>query len=510
MEEVLLSGENIEYKIDNEVLFESVNVSVSNSDRIGFIGVNGSGKSTLLKILSSSITPNKGSVYCKSSIYYLPQLDSNYFIENISIYDYIKNISYDLFSLSLGISNFERDLSTLSGGEFLKLHLEIIKYINPGIILMDEPTNNLDLESINYLKDFLLLGDKTFVIVSHNFNFLNQLVEKIWDLDNKSVTSFKGNLYSYLEEKKNIKSGKENRYKSKNKELERLTKDIIKNTKIASKSPGKIKKLRKKENDHKVLSSFKAKINFMSGYSNSIIDKKITQTKKELDALKIEKRKNINPLIFKSNRDKSNLLIGINGANLFVGEVNLIENINFKIYYGERILISGNNGVGKSSFIKSIFENNVNIKLIPSAYKAENLNFAYLSQIYSNIDYTLNIEENMLKSNSNLSYTLIRQQLGNYLFYTDFDIHKKVSDLSGGELARLSFAISSARDIDILILDEPTNNLDRDTSDILLDNLVLFDGSIILISHDIDFINALNIDKTYNIKDRKLLYSNKI
>jgi len=116
----------------------------------------------------------------------------------------------------------------------------------------------------------------------------------------------------------------------------------------------------------------------------------------------------------------------------------------------------------------------------------------------------------MVKSNPNLSYTLIRQQLGNYLFYTDFDIHKKVSDLSGGELARLSFAISSARDIDILILDEPTNNLDRETSDILLENLVLFKGSVILISHDIDFINAMNIDKLYRIKDRELLYTNKV
>ena len=503
MDQLLLSTKNLKIDINNEILLKNINLSINKFDKIGLIGKNGSGKSTLLKTLSNKITSYTGNINSKKSIYYLPQVDEKYFTSEVSIYDYIKNISEEIFNIPLDIDNFELPIHTLSGGEFLKLHIEIIRYIHPDLLLLDEPTNNLDLVNLKDLKDFLLKEEITFVLVSHNFNFLNQVVNKIWDIEDQEIISFTGNLDLYLKEKDNLRNSKEEDYQSKYKEITRLKKTNMKNIAMADKFPKKLKKLRKNENDHNIISGFKLSANKSKGIADKAINKKLEKKYSELEKLESIHHKNINPLLLDSNRKQNNLLIKIDNSNLSVNDKILINNINLKIYYGERILISGNNGVGKSTLIKAIFENNKSIKLSPTAYLIDNIKFSYLSQKYTNIKYDLNIEQNMLNTNKDISYTIIRQQLGNYLFYTKEEIQKKVRFLSGGEIARLSFAIETAQYTDLLILDEPTNNLDVETKNILINNLSFFKGSIILISHDADFIDKLNMNKSYLIENCK-------
>jgi len=182
----------------------------------------------------------------------------------------------------------------------------------------------------------------------------------------------------------------------------------------------------------------------------------------------------------------------------------LVENAEITILYGDRIVITGRNGVGKTMFVKALLDESTDLKTEGEAYLAQESNIVYLSQKYEIVDINLTLVENMQSVNKDLSYEQIRKLLGNFLFFNQEDINKKASVLSGGEVARLAFAMITAKPIDLLVLDEPTNNLDIDTVDSIVDALEDFLGAIIVISHNIEFLSKIGIEHAYVINDRKL------
>jgi ATPase subunit of ABC transporter with duplicated ATPase domains len=198
-------------------------------------------------------------------------------------------------------------------------------------------------------------------------------------------------------------------------------------------------------------------------------------------------------------------LINIQGADLRLGNSLLIENIDIHVCNGDRIAIAGANGSGKSSLAYSI----LGIKESPAILErgeiaiTSAMKVVYLDQTYKLVDGERTIIENMQLSNPDLSYQLHRQQLGHFLFFND-DVYKPASALSGGELARLAIAMISVAEIDWLILDEPTNNLDLETVNQIVDGLNEFQGAFWVISHDIDFLSRIRIMQAYQIKDCQL------
>ena len=200
---------------------------------------------------------------------------------------------------------------------------------------------------------------------------------------------------------------------------------------------------------------------------------------------------------------KSRNLIDIQGANLYIGDRLLIENIQLHISSGDRVALSGGNGSGKSSLVKVILGDESVVLESGEVLLAPNINAVYLDQTYELVHREQTILANMQAANPSLSYQLLRQQLGHFLFKND-DVNKSASVLSGGELARLAIAIISISEIDLLILDEPTNNLDIETVDRMVEAINEFEGALWVISHDLDFLSRIHINKAFHLRKQSL------
>jgi ATPase subunit of ABC transporter with duplicated ATPase domains len=202
-------------------------------------------------------------------------------------------------------------------------------------------------------------------------------------------------------------------------------------------------------------------------------------------------------------------LLEIQGANLWVANRLLIENIKFHLASGERVAIAGANGSGKSSLAKAILNREGTHPFLESGevLVSSSMNVVYLDQTYELVNRDFTIVENIQAANPGLEYQLIRQQLGHFLFFND-DVYKSASVLSGGELARLALAMLGISKIDLLILDEPTNNLDIPTVEQMVQAVNEYHGGLWVISHDLDFLSRIQITNSYCLRDRMLQRTN--
>ncbi|CAL4323887.1 ATP-binding cassette domain-containing protein [Buchnera aphidicola] len=456
---------------DVEILNKAT-LYIKKNERISLIGKNGAGKSTLLKIINKKQDLDYGSiVYQKNiKISYLKQENINNL--NISIYDFIKkkfkkeiNIN-EKIEIEKIIKIFQVNknslLSELSGGYVRKIALGSVLLRNPDILLLDEPTNHLDINTIIWLENSLKKFSGSILFTSHDRSFIQNICTRIIDLDRGKLTSFPGNYKEFLKLKNERNHIEKINKKLFDQNLEKEETWIRKGIKArATRNEGRIKnlkKLRKENENYKKIENFSdIQINEIKSYPGKIIFK----------------LKNINFSIKKKI---------------------IIKNFSSIIQYGEKIGLIGNNGSGKSTMIKILMgENKIHEG---SLHSGKGLKIAYFDQDRSILDSNKSILENVNHGREKVILNGKEQHIIGYLkkfLFKSNQIKSLVKTLSGGEANRLLLAKLFLKPSNVLIFDEPTNDLDLETLQLLENIIIKYSGTVFIVSHDRNFIeNTVN------------------
>ena len=380
------------------------------------------------------------------------------------------NTLIEKISHGVNISHLmDKDFSNLSGGEQKRVILASIIIKKPTILLLDEPTNHLDINTIEWLEEYLNRYNGTMLVVSHDRYFLDKVTNKTILIENGKAIVFNGNYSKYLEENELRIEREFKEYKDQQKlivDMKRKIKQLEEFGKLAY--PGGESFFRRAENIRKRLERLELK------------DKPMI--KQEL------------PINFEFDKRSGKDALVINNLDLFIGNKLLIENINMKINYGDKICIIGNNGCGKTTLLKEIINKNSNIKL------GSNVKIGYIPQ-QINFDKDETILEYSRKYFIG-EESQLRSALSKFQFYGE-NVFKKISKLSGGEKVRLKLFALIQDKCNFIILDEPTNHIDIFTKESLENALNEFDGTLLFVSHDRYFINKL-ADKILYINDHKI------
>lgn len=513
-----LLADGLTYELPpDRTLFKNVQLSLAAGDSVALVGANGMGKSTLLQILAGQIEPSTGSVWRNASIYYLPQIST--ILQQIkadTVQNFLFSISDEWWKISEILEmqfkttlDLSLALASLSGGELTKLFLAIGLSQQPNVLLMDEPTNHMDYLALEELSQFLKQLDGAFVIVSHKPFFLDRVVDTTWELTPNGVSVYGGNFSLYREQKQTEIEARLRSHEVAKKELKRAKAAAMQEQQRAAQSRrnGRQKFL-SGSIDKMAAGGLKRKAEVTAGKLKQKHEAAISDADQKLVETKVRTNKATSIQLEQISQKHKNL-IEIQGANLWVANRLLIENIQFHLASGERVAIAGANGSGKSSLAKAILNREGTHAFLESGdvLLSPTMNVVYLDQTYELVNRDFRILENMQAANPGLEYQLIRQQLGHFLFFND-EVYKSASVLSGGELARLALAMLGISKIDLLILDEPTNNLDIPTVEQMVEAVNEYHGALWVISHDLDFLSRIQITDSYWLRDRTLQRTN--
>lgn len=512
---MLLNVEHLYKYFNGQALLKDINFTVEDREAVGLIGVNGCGKSTLLNIITGSEGFDKtpeglGSVNIagKASIGFLRQnsgLNSeltigeemkNAFAPLLETLEKMKalekkmaeggdidSISHEYAELSsyfeardgyridvkikqvlngmgFGATPTDRVISTLSGGEKTRLALAKLLLEEPNLLILDEPTNHLDFETLMWLEDYLKGYKGAIIIVSHDRYFLNKVCTRICEIEQGRLTSYRGDYSSYLVQKKMNSERQLKEYEAQQKEIAKLEDYVAKNLVRASTS--KMAKSRQHMLDR-----------------IERIDKPLMYTKPP----KIKLEYDIEP---------TKEIVRVVDCPLVVGEgadkKELIKSLTMNVRRGEHVALIGANGIGKTSILKLIQG------IIPheggNISWGGNVKISYFEQEHAILDPHKTVLEEIMDRYPRLSEQQARSVLGAVLL-TGENVFKPISVLSGGERAKLCFAIMALNRGNVLVLDEPTNHLDLSTKEVLEDALAEFGGTIILVSHDRYLLNKV-------------------
>ncbi|PWN66651.1 ABC-F family ATP-binding cassette domain-containing protein [Chryseobacterium oncorhynchi] len=514
------------------LLFNHINLTIQSHTKSALVGSNGMGKSTLLKIIAHEIQPLSGNKHIHGEIFYVPQMFGNF--NHLTISECLKidqklnalekitkgevdekyfetlNDDWDIEERCKntlqywGLQDFElnQKLEGLSGGQKTKVFLAGIQINQPDIIILDEPTNHLDLEGRKLLYDLIEKINATVIIVSHDRSLLN-LVDTIFELSNQGITTYGGNFDFYTEQKEveeealhNDINAKERALK-KAKEKERET--LERKQKLDARGKQKQEKsgvarimmntLRNnaEKNTSKLKSVHAEKINDISGDLRDL-----RSTVRNSDQMKV----NFND----SSLHSGKLLLAVKNINFKYGTEKLwAENLNLEVRSGERISIKGSNGSGKTTLIKLLLGN---IEPFEGELSRTEFQSMYVDQEYSLINPELTVYEFVQTFNdSALQESEVKTLLSRFLFGKE-TWDKKCEFLSGGERLRLllcGLSISNKAP-DLIILDEPTNNLDLQNVEILTNSIKDYHGTLLVISHDEIFLDEIGIDREVKLK----------
>jgi ATPase subunit of ABC transporter with duplicated ATPase domains len=512
----LITANKIKYTLPNDsILFDDVTFAIKEKQRIGLIGKNGSGKTTLLKIINGFLKPTAGDLGINAQTYYLPQFDLQKYHSNQVLYEYISEHYEEWWKVFEMLKEYffidldpEKQLKVLSGGEIMKVNLSIGIAKNPDVFLLDEPTNHLDLSSLKKLIEVIQKLPKSFVIVSHDPYFLDKIINSIWEIEDSKLNVYGGNYSDYKLQKRNTLDAKQRAFESAKKELKKMKRSVLLEEKraAASRQTGK---LMRKRNDRSIggmsKDYFKNRSEKAAGKNKQLLNEKITNIQKKLtDNKLIVKKKSY--LSLKNDKKSRELLVDIKDASLQLpNKSTLVNEINLTIYRGDRIAILGDNGSGKTSLIKNLQHNyQGGIKLNKEIFVKKDARIVFVDQKYDIVNPEETLLNNVIDFNPGIILETARKSLGNMLFINDEDIKKKASVLSGGELARLCFAMITCSSLDLLILDEPTNNLDIETIEVITESLKKFSGSIVVISHNVKFLEEIGVENCFNISGESL------
>lgn len=494
-------------------ILNEVSFSINEGEKLGLVGNNGTGKSTLLKIIAHIEKQDNGTISIKkdAKVEYLEQGDiadsksglcrdilysafenlneielalKNYESKMSSVLDpnelnsiiekysnllekftrlggYEKDLQLDIVLNGLNIDRnlLNREFSSLSGGERTLINLAKILLSKPDLLLLDEPTNHLDISRIEWLEKYIREYKGSVIIVSHDRFFLDKTIQKVIELESGKTKIYFGNYTDFIIQKENEEVKEFQIYKVQQRKFDEMEKAIK-----------RLKEWGKMADNPTFFRRAKAIQSNLDRLRENAIEK--------------PKEKTEYPINFKSYGRGSNEVVKIKNLSLYAGNKKLLENSNCLILNGEKVAIIGDNGTGKSTLINEIISNSN-----PSIVVGSNQKIAYLSQIIEFVDKKQSLLEYFIYE-TGLEEVISRSVLYNFQFFKK-DVSKRVGALSGGEKLRLKLAILLQKEINLLILDEPTNHIDIETREVLEDTLSKFKGTLIFVSHDRYFINKL-------------------
>mgnify|MGYP001305538088 FL=1 len=520
----MLSADGLTVEFNGQTLFQDISFVINEKDRIALMGKNGAGKSTLLKILAGVREPNRGKVsYPKETIVaYLPQhlltqdtrtvfeetaqafsaltdmeTQINAMNEELSIRtDYesdsymeliekvstlseqfysIEEINYDadiaktLLGLGFSREDFQRKTSEFSGGWRMRIELGKILLRRPDVILLDEPTNHLDIESIQWLEDFLINSGKAVVVISHDRAFVDNITTRTIEVTMGRIYDYKAKYSHYLELRKE-------RREQQQKQFDEQQKMIAENMEFIERFKGTYSKTLQVQSRVKML------------------EKLVIVEVDEEDTSRLRLR-------FPPAPRSGNYPVSAENVGKTYGEKLIFGQANFMIERGEKIAFVGKNGEGKSTLVKAIMSE---IEHEGKLTLGHNVKIGYFAQNQASLlDDNLTVYQTIDDIAVGDIRTKIKDLLGAFMFGGD-ESFKKVKILSGGERTRLALLKLLLEPVNLLILDEPTNHLDMKTKDILKQALVEFDGTLIVVSHDRDFLDGL-ITKVYEFGNQRVI-----
>ncbi len=517
---------------DKEVLFTGINLTVNKFEKIALIGSNGSGKSTLLKIIAGELLPSDGVLKVDFKPYYIPQIFGQY--NHLTIaqamgvdrklnalheilngnaseenYDLLnddwmieKRCSEALSEWQLTGIDLSQKMEALSGGQKTKVLLAGISIHQPPLVLLDEPSNHLDISGRKILYDFIENSKQTLIVVSHDRKSLN-LLDTMCELTKNKISVYGGN-YDFYSEQKQIESNaltqdihsKEKALK-KAKEKERET--VERQQKLDSRGKGKQEKAGVARI---MMNTLRNSAENSTAKIKSVHAEKMGNIKQELQDLRIS-LSGMDQMQFgfdNSRLHKGKQLFTADSINFSYENEKLLwnESLSFKFVSGERIAIKGANGSGKTTLINIILGN---LAPRPGTVTIAKSKSVYIDQDYLLIDNRLNVYEQAQQFNTvALQEHEVKIRLNRFLFAKD-DWDKPCSALSGGERMRLVLCCLTinSQSPDIIVLDEPTNNLDIQNTEILTKAFNEYQGTLLVISHDETFLNDINIERTIEL-----------
>ncbi len=506
---MLLQVRDAEFRYGEVTVFRNINLEVNERDSIGLVGGNGAGKSTLLKCLVGELSLFSGEIYKKNGLTlgYLKQnadflTDKTLFDEMMTVFAYetnlieqIKRTAEEMASVSfdggqyraladkyhrlsveadvrqaydsevkvktvlsgMGMTPFsDRYASTLSGGEKTKAALCKMLLIRPELMILDEPTNHLDYKTLDWLESYLADKKSALIVVSHDRYFLDKLCGRVWDMENGSVTAYNGNYTKYKTLKAERSMNLRRAYDKQQKEIAKLQ-DYIDRNKVRASTADMAKSREKKLEKMELVElppSAERPPRFRFSYTTEPSEKVL---------------------------NVRNFTAGFDGRTL-------MDKVSLEIVRGSRTALLGLNGTGKSTLLKRVAANSPSDAA--SIIFGKNVRYGYYDQENLNLDGQKTVLEQLWFDNTRMSQTEVRSLLASVNLGAD-DVYKKVSDLSGGERAKLGLAMLMAKDCNFLILDEPTNHLDLPSREALEEALSQYRGTLLFVSHDRYFVNGI-------------------
>ncbi len=524
----MLTLQNMTYAHPNkDVLFDNLNLTINKQEKIALIGNNGAGKSTLLKILAGVLQPLDGAVIADDKPYYVPQLFgqfNDYTIAealqigpklqalqeilagevteaNMTVLDddwgIEERCQEALTHWALGDMDLSRPMGTLSGGQKTRVFLAGIAIHRPKVVLLDEPSNHLDAGSRALLYDYIRSASATLIVVSHDRTLLN-LLYTVYELSGKGITVYGGNYDFYKAQKEIEAQTLQDDLKNKEKAL-RKAREVERE---AIERQQKLDARGKKKQEKAGLPTIS-----MNTLRNSA--EKSTAKMKDVHAEKTGAIARELSEIRKALPDRDKMRMGFDASGLHNGKILVLAKavnynygnkplwagpLDFVLTSGERIAIKGGNGAGKTTLIRLLLG-----ELEPSSGQIERAEATaiYLDQDYSLIDNRLNVYEQAQRFNTGQwQEHEVKSRLTNFLFTRDY-WDKSCAALSGGEKMRLILCCLTLgnRAPDMIILDEPTNNLDIQNTEILTEAVKEYKGTVIVVSHDAVFLQEIGVDK---------------
>ena len=518
----MISIDNLSLYFGAQNVFEDISFMINSGDKIGLVGKNGSGKSTLLRLLTNQITPNSGKVtHLKNTVIgYLQQdidFEDKYTLkdEMSRVFSNIETYKKDIEKLNKDIANrsdynsksyldllnklsrteeilrleggghdiglqinkilkglgfqpddLDKHTSDFSGGWRMRIELAKILLKNPDIILLDEPTNHLDIISIIWLEKWLQNYNGAIVLVSHDRKFLDAIINRTIEISFSKINNYKANYSKYLDLRKDRKE----------------------------------KQLQAKKNQDKYIEQTKMLINkFRAKKNKAAFAQTLVKKLSKLDIIEVE-QDDVSKMHFRFPPAPHSGKVTFKMKNIYksYGNKEILKNINLEINKGEKIAFVGKNGEGKTTLAKIIVSD---IEFEGKTHFGYNVQYGYYAQNQSDfLDDDKTILQTIEEAMTIDTKLKVRDILGSFLFSND-DVDKKISVLSGGERARVSLCKLLLSPINFLIMDEPTNHLDMISKDILKKALIHFDGTLIIISHDRSFLQGLS-NKIFEFKNK--------